>query len=281
MRAVAVNGAVMVSALAVWLQAAPAGDSVAKMLADARQALGGEQRLTAVRSFTAKGVVKRGEGPGNRGSFDLACELPDKFVRTEDSPVRGQLDHEITVLGFNDGKLIYQPNLPDVNRPRAQQTEAQLQARLLTAKQDFAQVTLGLFATSFSGAPLTFVEAEGTKAGTAVEVMVSDISLAAGAPITGWSWLAAGGGVAEIVPSITLTFDPHTHLPAGLGHFVYSDYRDVDGLQVPFRFAWIVPIGSHGVAPGTIAEEWDIKEFHFNVAIDPKVFRPSAGLGSR
>ena len=52
------------------------------LLARARAALGGEARLSAVRSFVIGGAVAVGHGATkDYGSFKIQCRLPDAFVR--------------------------------------------------------------------------------------------------------------------------------------------------------------------------------------------------------
>ena len=59
----------------------------------------------------------------------------------------------------------------------------------------------------------------------------------------------------------------------GAAHAVtYSDYRDVDGLAVPFvttRSAAERPGG-----PSVAIEVWTTEQFKWNGAIDPKIFKP-------
>jgi hypothetical protein len=67
---------------------------------------------------------------------------------------------------------------------------------------------------------------------------------------------------AEGLLPTTVLFDRVTHLPARFGNTEYEDYRTVDGLNVPFR-----------LVSGPVSQS--ITAFHYNVPINPKVFRPS------
>ena len=56
----------------------------AAILADARKALGGEDKLAAVKSLQARGTVRRAAGEVNlEGDLDLSIELPNKYLRKE------------------------------------------------------------------------------------------------------------------------------------------------------------------------------------------------------
>ena len=52
------------------------------LLGAARQALGGDAALAAVKSFTVSGSLARDLGRfGSSSDLEISCELPDKFVR--------------------------------------------------------------------------------------------------------------------------------------------------------------------------------------------------------
>ena len=72
-------------ALSVYAgQAQEALDKGAAILAEARKALGGEEKLAAVQRLEAKGTVRRAAGEVNiDGDLELAVELPHKYVRKE------------------------------------------------------------------------------------------------------------------------------------------------------------------------------------------------------
>src|SRR5580700_2356728 len=142
-----------------------------KILADAREALGGEQRLSAVKTFAASGRTRQVRGDNLVPiEFEIACELPDKFVRTDEIPAQ---ESGPTTNGFSGEDLIQVPvagasaappgaGLPPPSRAGGPpvmsppQQDAARKARVITVKQDFARMALGMFATSFSSYPLTF-----------------------------------------------------------------------------------------------------------------------------
>jgi len=120
-------------------------------------------------------------------------------------------------------------------------------------KQDFARIMLGMFASSFSGYPLTF-----TYAGQA----------------------EAPQGKADVLdakgPNVTLRLfiDRATHLPIMVtwpgqpndNRLFFADYRDVDGMKWPFRL--------RRAAGADTVEETTFDRFRINPKIDAKKFQP-------
>lgn len=144
---------------------APAKDANA-VLAQAREALGGEKRLSAVKNFVATGRTRQVRGDNLVPiEFEIAVELPDKYVRKDEIPAQ---ESGPTSTGFNGNELIQLPvpaaPVPPGGEGRAggppalnpAQLEAMRAARVTAVKQDFVRLTLGMFAGSFSSYPLTF-----------------------------------------------------------------------------------------------------------------------------
>jgi hypothetical protein len=172
------------------------GKDPSAVLAAAREALGGEKALSAVKSFVATGRTRQVRGQNLVPiEFEIACELPDKYVRKDEVPAQ---ESEPTTSGFNGDKLIQIPRPPDpppaapakpptapaaapAGAPSAPAASAAAapaagapaaatakaagppapppdprKARVASAKQDFARLTLGMFAASFDSYPLTF-----------------------------------------------------------------------------------------------------------------------------
>jgi len=149
---------------------APARDA-ATVLAEAREALGGEKRLSAVKNFVVTGRTRQVRGDNLVPiEFEIAVELPDKYVRKDEIPAQ---ESGPTSTGFNGDELIQLPvaaaptpppgMAPGMGRaagpatpPSPEQLEAARKTRVATVKQDFVRLTLGMFAASFSSYPLTF-----------------------------------------------------------------------------------------------------------------------------
>jgi len=130
-----------------------------RVLAAAREALGGEKTLAAVKTFVATGRTRQIRGNNLVPiEFEISCELPDKFVRKDEIPAQ---DTDLTVTGFRGDELIQFPPAPPgrASGPppngRGRGGPPSPAQRLSTIKQDFARLMLGAFATSFSVYPLT------------------------------------------------------------------------------------------------------------------------------
>lgn len=153
-----------------------AGD-VSKILADVRDALGGEKKLAAVKTITVTGRAQRTNpsGTSTEQEFEMAIELPDKFMRRDVVMSMGNMSVYRT-SGFNGDGVINEidqppqlsggnivirtvgpggPGGPGGPPPTPEQQAAMRRAQLLSAKQDFARVTLGMFARSFPVFPIT------------------------------------------------------------------------------------------------------------------------------
>src|SRR5436190_4774120 len=130
----------------------------AAILAQARQALGGEKKLTAVKSFTATGRTRQVRGDNLVPiEFEIAVELPDKYMRKDEIPAQ---ESGPTATGFTGDTLLQFPApAPPPARaggpppPTAEQMAAAARMRLATVKQDFARLMLGLFAGSSAAYP--------------------------------------------------------------------------------------------------------------------------------
>ena len=149
---------------------APLRDA-ATVLAEAREALGGEKRLSAVKNFVVTGRTRQVRGDNLVPiEFEIAAELPDKYVRKDEIPAQ---ESGPTSTGFNGDELIQLPvpatptgppgMAPGAGRaagpatpPSPEQLEAARKTRVASVKQDFVRLTLGMFAGSFSSYPLTF-----------------------------------------------------------------------------------------------------------------------------
>jgi hypothetical protein len=328
----------VVAALAVAALARPTGQTgdPAKVLAAAREALGGEKRLSAVKTFVATGRTRQVRGDNLVPiEFEIACELPDKYVRKDEIPAQ---ESGPTSTGFNGDELIQAPPPSAPAAPFAMAgragapttPEAQLanarKARVATVKQDFVRLTLGMFATSFSSYPLTFAyvgqaEAPQGKADvldvkgaanfavrlfvntdTHLPIMVSwQLPTPAGRgrgpgdeppagapqregaprrppvppPPPGANPPATAGQARGGDPSAAGRQAPPAGQPPAPGQppsppapresrIYFADYRDVNGMQFPFRLR-------RAVAGETI-EETTFDGFKINVRVDPKKF---------
>jgi hypothetical protein len=135
----------------------------AAILAAARLALGGDAKLSAVKSFTATGRTRQVRGDNLVPiEFEIFVELPDKYLRKDEVPAQ---ESGPTATGFNGEEFLQDPPpaappTPPAGAgaaaPNPAVLEAARKARVTTVKQDFARLTLGMFAASFPTYPLTF-----------------------------------------------------------------------------------------------------------------------------
>lgn len=288
---------------------APPKDA-ATVLAAAREALGGEARLSAVKTFAATGRTRQVRGDNLVPiEFEILCELPSRCVRTDEIPAQ---ESGPTSTGYNGDDLIQAPPPmappsgglgPAGAAPPAEQVAAMRQGRVAGVKQDFVRLTLGMFAGSFSAYPLTFtyagqaeapqgkadvldVKGPGTFAmklfvnsQTHLPIMVSwqaqtppmrGMPPGAGGPVAG-----RGPGAAP-APGAPAPGAPPSAGPSGLPaagspsatpvehRLYYGDYREIDGLQWPFRLR-------RATGADTI-EETTFDRFRINGKIDQRKF---------
>ena len=252
-----------------------------QVMSSAREALGGEKKLSAVRTFTATGRTRQVRGNNLVPiEFEINCELPDKFVRKDEIPAQ---DTDPTTRGFNGDTLIQFP-LPGAGRgggrpggpPPGAPPPAAAPGRaggpppgggrgpggpvppIIAVKQDFARLMLGMFAASFTSVPLTFKYA------------------AVGEAPEGKADILDVTGPANL--SMRFVVQRDTHLPVMLmwsgpapgqqapaeQRMYFADYREVDGLKLPFRIR-------RAVGADTI-EETTFDRFRINAKIDPRKF---------
>src|SRR5262245_20836148 len=155
-----------------------------RIIEAARQALGGDKKLTAVKSFTATGRTRQVRGENLVPiEFEIFVELPDKYVRKDEIPAQ---ESGVTAAGFNGDELLQDPPPPSTSAGQATAPPVPARgsapaapagrgtppagappagmagpprnpsaARVTALKQDFARLMLGMFATSFSAYRLT------------------------------------------------------------------------------------------------------------------------------
>ena len=258
-------------------QAQVARPSAKSVLAASREALGGEARLAGVRSFTASGRTQQVSGENLVPiEFEIACELPDRYVRKDEVPAR---ESEPTSVGFNGTALIQLPPPPTPPAraggppvPPAAQPDRMRASRLVNVRQDFARLMLGMFASSFSSYPLTFSYAGAAEApqgrADVLDAKGPDdfsvrffVNTETHLPVM-VSWQAAGRGGPP----------PRGGAPAGAvatpkpveNRVYFADYRDVGGLRFPFRLR-------RAVGADTV-EETTFDRYRINPKIDPRKF---------
>jgi hypothetical protein len=280
------------------LAQARTADSV---LAAARAAMGGD-KITAVKSFIATGRTRQVRGENLVPiEFEIQAELPDKYSRRDEFP---QQDQGPVTAGFVGDDLVLIPRpvppppRPGMPAPPPGAMEAQLRQRLNTAKQDFARLMLGMFAGTPASFPLgyTYVgQAEAPQgkadvidikgpgnftgrlfihADTHLPIMLSWTQagpgpqmMKPGGPPPGAPAPASGAPSAPGAPSAQPAKPGAPSAPPEQRMF-FADYRDVDGLKLPFRIRRAVGAET--------TEETTFDRFRINAKVDPRRFDTKA-----
>jgi len=273
---------------------APTGDAAARVIADARAAVGGEARLAAVKTFVVTGRTRQVRGDNLVPiEFEIQAELPDRYARRDEFPAQ---DAGPTVTGFNADRYVQSPApQPPPARPGGpppptpQQVEAAARAQLANAKQDFARLMLGLFATSYPSYPLTFAYAGQAEApqgrADVLDVKGPDdfgarlfVDAKTHLPIM-LSWQARpapargrgpGGAGRPGVPPPAAAGPPAAAVPPSPveNRLYFAEYRSFDGLQLPTRVRRAVA--------GDTTEETTFDRFRINARVDPRRFEPGS-----
>jgi hypothetical protein len=281
-RALLIFPLILAAIAAIEAQTAP--PDPAAILGAAREALGGDKRLSAVKTFVATGRTQQVRGDNLVPiEFEIAVELPDKYVRKDEIPAQ---ESGPTSVGFMGESLIQvPPQTAPAGRPggppppTSEQLEAARRTRVVGVKQDFARLALGMFAGSFAGYPLTFTYVGQAEAPQGK----ADVLEAKGAPnltmrffiaqsthqpiMISWQGPAPGGGRGAAPGRGPAP--PPAAAPGGPppeNRIYFADYRDVDGMQWPFRLR-------RALGADTV-EETTFDRFRVNTKIDPKKFQP-------
>jgi hypothetical protein len=299
--------AVFVSVLLLSSVLLAQDDKSAALLAAARQALGGDAALAAVKSWTANGVLERHIGPRpSPSAIEIMSVLPDRFVQVFRQAFFGF--STTRSVGFNGDEPVFEsvttgsaPPLPPMPRPGTPEgLAAQRASQTNRAKREFIRVALPLFASSFPSYPVTLVSA-----GTA-SLATGAAHVLEGKGPDGWafklfldasthlpvrvSWMDKP--LVTFVASQTVTMpvnsrgqpvgppirqpqapampppgDPTAGMADVEWELVLSDHRKTDGVLWPHRM-----VTSYA---GKIFEDTKVDRFRINPDIDPKVFTPT------
>ena len=309
----------------------------AVVLSAAREALGGEKRVSSVKTVIASGHTRQLQGDNLVPIlFEINIELPDKYVRTDEIPAR---ESGPSSRGFNGDGLVQSGEAPGPGGRRggppapggpgaappagadgkpAPPGGAAAGGRgpagpppnpTVPVKQDFTRLTLGMFATSFSSYPLSFGHAGQAEAPEG-KADVLDVKGAGNfsarlfidskthLPLM-LSWttppnlvpVVAGQKPPANLPPGAVTFETPMPPPDSAtaeqkkqfeeealaarkkamastrpteNRIYYADYRDVDGLKLPFRIRRAVG--------ATTVEETIFDRYRLNARVDPRKF---------
>lgn len=168
--------AIFLSLLAAEVLIVGQGEEARRVLSQLRAALGGEDKLAAVKTVAIEGQVTRStsNGTSNASDFELAFELPDKFMKVDVfASMNGMALKRRT--GFNGSEAIEEVDAPPAmggggmhimrmtpggplpgGQATPEQVEAQRKQLLAASRREFTRLTLGMFGASFEAFPVEF-----------------------------------------------------------------------------------------------------------------------------
>lgn len=314
---------------------ATSGEAAA-VLSAARAALGGEKRISSIKTVVASGATRQLQGDNLVPIlFEIFIELPDKYLRTDEIPARESGPNS---RGFNGAALLQSgdaagparrggpppasalpaatgasasaPTTPGgATADRSADKPGGKPSPTTPLKQDFVRLTLGMFATSFSSYPLSFGHAGQAEAPEG-KADVLDVKGAGNFSARFFidskthlplmlSWttppnlvpVVAGQKPPANLPPGAVTFEtpmppPDSATPEAKKQFeadalaarqkamastrptenriYYADYRDVNGLALPFRIRRAIG--------ATTVEETVFDRYRIDAKIDPRKF---------
>jgi hypothetical protein len=283
-------------------------------MANARKALGGDAKIAGVKTFIANGRTRQVRGENLVPiEFEIQAELPDKYSRRDEFPAQ---DAGPVTAGFAGEALVLIPRpvppppRPGTPAPPPAAMEAQLRARMMQSKQDFARLLLGMFAGTTPAFPVTYsyigqaeapqgkadvIEVKGPANFTA-RLFIADTGLpimlswqppmgpggpggpgmmarpggppGAGGPPAGAPPAAAPPAAAPPAAAPPAGGPPPGAKPAPEQRLYFADYRDVDGLKLPFRI--------RRAAGSETTEETTFDRYRINAKVDPRRFDTTA-----
>ena len=169
--------ALFLTILAAEVLVAGQGADVKRVLSEVRTALGGEEKLAAVKSVAIEGQVARTapDGGSSSSDFEMAFELPDRYIKIDVfANINGMALKRRA--GFNGAEAIDDRDMPQMGggggmmhvmtmspgggmvggQASPEQVAAQKAALLASSKKEFARLVLGLLGTSTTAFPVEF-----------------------------------------------------------------------------------------------------------------------------
>src|SRR5438046_5334676 len=87
--------------------AAPASEAAARVISEARSAMGGDAKLAAIKTVIVTGRTRQVRGDSLVPiEFEIQVELPEKYARRDEFPAQ---DAGSTVTGFSADRYIQSP----------------------------------------------------------------------------------------------------------------------------------------------------------------------------
>jgi hypothetical protein len=283
------RAAIVAGVLAIGIAPAVSAraDKSAEVLAAARKALGGEEKLNAVQTIVATGKSQRQMGERQMdGDIEIAIALPNRYLRTQvDSIMGNSVTREV---GFNGSALVERSVTPPGavvmfrGPDGGGDPERAKQLRLQAQKNELTRLLVAwlLTAPAYSQAQFTYageaespdgkadaIEVKGAD-GLALRVFVDTktrrplmITYQGRPPMIRTQSMAAGqrppaGGHTEVEAAPP----PLTEI-----QWFVDDFREVRGLWLPHRLVQ--------AADGKTIEEWEFSKIVVNQPINDEKFK--------
>lgn len=293
--------AVVISVLAVPVLVSGQGADAKRVLSELRAALGGEEKLGAVKTVAIEGQVTRPgrDGTSNSSHFEMAFELPDKFMKSDVFAVMNgnqlmrrsgfsgaegfeDMDAPPGMMGGGGGGMHVMRMGPGGGTPGGQASPEQIakqRAQSLTInRREFARLALGMFGASYSPLPLEFkhagqAEAQDGKADV-IEVQGPD-GFAAKLFVDGksrlplmLSWMDREPLRIQMSPGqdmAELQRQAEANRRTVEFRMFYADYKSFDGVKLPTRIQRMMD--------GIATEEMALEKIKVNTKIDASKFK--------
>jgi hypothetical protein len=269
-------------------RAQDAGARAASVLADARKALGGDEKLRSIKTLQASGDVRRSMGDMQlEGELELLLQVPDKLrrnesietpgggtmVRTEvlngtevwdDSSRRGGMGGHVMIMRGPGGSEMSEEQMKEVRR-RARRADLarHMLAWLLTT--DAAVTHAGVAEAPDGKADVLEVRPAD---GPAMRLFIDQKTRL---PLM-LTWqgpqprimVRRPGGTPASPDDVTRPPGSDGPPPQAAFELRFEDYREVDGVLLPHQI-------SRGVN-GSVNEEWTIKSYKVNASFKDDTF---------
>lgn len=204
------------------------------------QAVGGQQRLSAVKSFVASGTSVGFGGFGRGGRVQIFSRFPDQRAIIIDFPSSPERGHSLRIFDGHEGWV----ETPLSVLGKYEITGGELDGAKLDAELGFAAQIKEVLSGLHVAVPTTITDlpepasqaAEESKATTSKEHAANVVQGTGPGGILVTLYFDAESGV--LLREVRYGNSPIGRIPTQID---YSDYRDVGGIKMPFRlvFAWL------------------------------------------
>jgi photosynthetic reaction center cytochrome c subunit len=247
------------------LQPAP-GTIIDKYL----QAIGGTERLAGLKSYIAKGASVSFGGFGGGGKVQIYGKFPDQRTTHIDFPEARERGESVRAFNGHEGWL----ETPLAVLTDYQLTGGELDGARLDAELSFPGQIKQVLTKLRVSMPITISDLPGPSSQTANQSSV--IAVGQDRLVNVVQGVSAQGTL------VTLYFDQESGLLVRMVRYAkspigrvptqvdYADYRDVDGIKIPFRllFAWLD--GRDAIQLSEIQTNVPIDEAKFGRPVPPK-----------